>query len=110
MCSQMAARFPFIAELLSLAKTKEAPQGNVLYLRVTFPCALTLKIPPALLWAALQPFSQLEAVIADCCFVSLPVDLLGLLNWRSNSHNIAHNLRKLMEVEGGEIVKVLTGI
>ncbi|KFV68218.1 Dedicator of cytokinesis protein 5, partial [Dryobates pubescens] len=35
------------------------------------------------------------------------VDLLGLLNWRSNSHNIAHNLRKLMEVEGGEIVKFL---
>uniref|UniRef100_A0A8B9TQV7 Dedicator of cytokinesis 5 n=1 Tax=Anas platyrhynchos TaxID=8839 RepID=A0A8B9TQV7_ANAPL len=35
------------------------------------------------------------------------VDLLGLLNWRSNSQNIAHNLRKLMEVEGGEIVKFL---
>ncbi|OWK50286.1 Dedicator of cytokinesis protein 5 [Lonchura striata] len=35
------------------------------------------------------------------------VDLLGLLNWRSNAHNIAHNLRKLMEVEGGEIVKFL---
>uniref|UniRef100_A0A8D2NUU0 Dedicator of cytokinesis 5 n=1 Tax=Zosterops lateralis melanops TaxID=1220523 RepID=A0A8D2NUU0_ZOSLA len=35
------------------------------------------------------------------------VDLLGLLNWRSNLPNIAHNLRKLMEVEGGEIVKFL---
>uniref|UniRef100_A0A8D2LD83 Dedicator of cytokinesis 5 n=1 Tax=Varanus komodoensis TaxID=61221 RepID=A0A8D2LD83_VARKO len=35
------------------------------------------------------------------------VDLLGLLNWRSNSQNIAHNLKKLMEVEGGEIVKFL---
>uniref|UniRef100_A0A663ELD4 Dedicator of cytokinesis 5 n=1 Tax=Aquila chrysaetos chrysaetos TaxID=223781 RepID=A0A663ELD4_AQUCH len=35
------------------------------------------------------------------------VDLLGLLNWRSNSQNISHNLRKLMEVEGGEIVKFL---
>ncbi|KAJ7305167.1 hypothetical protein JRQ81_011072, partial [Phrynocephalus forsythii] len=34
------------------------------------------------------------------------VDLLGLLNWRSNSQNIRHNLKKLMEVEGGEIVKV----
>ncbi|XP_058526020.1 dedicator of cytokinesis protein 5 [Ochotona princeps] len=35
------------------------------------------------------------------------VDLLGLLNWRSNSQNIKHNLRKLMEVDGGEIVKFL---
>jgi hypothetical protein len=37
---------------------------------------------------------------------SSPVDLLGLLNWRSNSQNIKHNLKKLMEVDGGEIVKV----
>ncbi|XP_023406771.1 dedicator of cytokinesis protein 5 isoform X9 [Loxodonta africana] len=35
------------------------------------------------------------------------VDLLGLLNWRSNSQNIEHNLKKLMEVDGGEIVKFL---
>ncbi|KAH0623152.1 hypothetical protein JD844_031162 [Phrynosoma platyrhinos] len=35
------------------------------------------------------------------------VDLLGLLNWRSNTQNIGHNLKKLMEVEGGEIVKFL---
>ncbi|XP_031525298.1 dedicator of cytokinesis protein 5 isoform X1 [Papio anubis] len=35
------------------------------------------------------------------------VDLLGLLNWRSNSQNIKHNLKKLMEVDGGEIVKFL---
>ncbi|ETE68227.1 Dedicator of cytokinesis protein 5, partial [Ophiophagus hannah] len=35
------------------------------------------------------------------------VDLLGLLNWRSNSQNIGHNLKKLMDVEGGEIVKFL---
>ncbi|XP_078522728.1 dedicator of cytokinesis protein 5 [Lissotriton helveticus] len=35
------------------------------------------------------------------------VDLLGLLNWRSNSQNITHNLRKLMDVDGGEIVKFL---
>ncbi|XP_058406487.1 dedicator of cytokinesis protein 5 isoform X5 [Diceros bicornis minor] len=35
------------------------------------------------------------------------VDLLGLLNWRSNSQNITHNLKKLMEVDGGEIVKFL---
>ena len=42
-----------------------------------------------------------------CGFCSFfPVDLLGLLNWRSNSQNIKHNLKKLMEVDGGEIVKV----
>uniref|UniRef100_H3BAQ7 Dedicator of cytokinesis 5 n=1 Tax=Latimeria chalumnae TaxID=7897 RepID=H3BAQ7_LATCH len=35
------------------------------------------------------------------------VDLLGLLNWRSNPQNIAQNLRKLMEVDGEEIVKFL---
>ncbi|XP_070272709.1 dedicator of cytokinesis protein 5 isoform X1 [Myotis yumanensis] len=35
------------------------------------------------------------------------VDLLGLLNWRSNFQNIKHNLKKLMEVDGGEIVKFL---
>ncbi|XP_053072388.1 dedicator of cytokinesis protein 5 isoform X4 [Acinonyx jubatus] len=35
------------------------------------------------------------------------VDLLGLLNWRSNSQNIKHNLKKLMEVDGSEIVKFL---
>ncbi|XP_071068039.1 dedicator of cytokinesis protein 5 isoform X2 [Dasypus novemcinctus] len=35
------------------------------------------------------------------------VDLLGLLNWRSNTQNIKHNLKKLMEVDGGEIVKFL---
>ncbi|XP_060011672.1 dedicator of cytokinesis protein 5-like isoform X3 [Lagenorhynchus albirostris] len=35
------------------------------------------------------------------------VDLLGLLNWRSNPQNIKHNLKKLMEVDGGEIVKFL---
>ncbi|XP_005210349.1 dedicator of cytokinesis protein 5 isoform X1 [Bos taurus] len=35
------------------------------------------------------------------------VDLLGLLNWRSSPQNIKHNLKKLMEVDGGEIVKFL---
>lgn len=39
----------------------------------------------------------------------LTVDLLGLLNWRSNSQNIGHNLKKLMDVAGGEIVKVQSG-
>uniref|UniRef100_A0A3B5MA08 Dedicator of cytokinesis 5 n=1 Tax=Xiphophorus couchianus TaxID=32473 RepID=A0A3B5MA08_9TELE len=35
------------------------------------------------------------------------VDLLGLLNWRSNSHDLVQILQRLMEVEGGEIVKFL---
>lgn len=110
MCYQMAARFPFIAELCCFAKTKEAPQGNVLYLRVTFPCALTLKITPSLAGGC---SAALESAVSWNCSLLLcvlAVDLLGLLNWRSNSHNIAHNLRKLMEVEGGEIVKVFAGI
>lgn len=36
----------------------------------------------------------------------LPVDLLGLLNWRSNPDDLEQILQRLMEVEGGEIVKV----
>uniref|UniRef100_A0A4W5RS31 Dedicator of cytokinesis 5 n=1 Tax=Hucho hucho TaxID=62062 RepID=A0A4W5RS31_9TELE len=35
------------------------------------------------------------------------VDLLGLLNWRSNPEELDQNLQRLMEVEGGEIVKFL---
>uniref|UniRef100_A0A3B4BMB5 Uncharacterized protein n=1 Tax=Periophthalmus magnuspinnatus TaxID=409849 RepID=A0A3B4BMB5_9GOBI len=35
------------------------------------------------------------------------VDLLGLLNWRSNPEDLEQNLQRLMEVEGGEIVKFL---
>lgn len=34
------------------------------------------------------------------------VDLLGLLNWRSNPEDLEQILLRLMEVEGGEIVKV----
>uniref|UniRef100_A0A8C2AW29 Dedicator of cytokinesis 5 n=1 Tax=Cyprinus carpio TaxID=7962 RepID=A0A8C2AW29_CYPCA len=35
------------------------------------------------------------------------VDLLGLLNWRSNTERLEEILQKLMEVEGGEIIKFL---
>ncbi|XP_075063292.1 dedicator of cytokinesis protein 5 [Mixophyes fleayi] len=35
------------------------------------------------------------------------VDLLGLLNWRSNPKPISQALRNLMEVDGGEIMKFL---
>ncbi|XP_067879106.1 dedicator of cytokinesis protein 5 isoform X2 [Heterodontus francisci] len=35
------------------------------------------------------------------------VDLLGLLNWRSSQQSIEQNLRRLMEVDGSEIVKFL---
>ncbi|XP_057212417.1 dedicator of cytokinesis protein 5 [Triplophysa rosa] len=35
------------------------------------------------------------------------VDLLGLLNWRSNTERLEEILQKLMAVEGGEIIKFL---
>ncbi|KAK5881415.1 hypothetical protein CesoFtcFv8_022216 [Champsocephalus esox] len=35
------------------------------------------------------------------------VDLLGLLKWRSNISLLQQNLRQLMKVEGGEVVKFL---
>ncbi|XP_038840505.1 dedicator of cytokinesis protein 1-like, partial [Salvelinus namaycush] len=34
-------------------------------------------------------------------------DLLGLLKWRSNTSLLQQNLRQLMKVEGGEVVKFL---
>jgi len=37
------------------------------------------------------------------------VDLLGLLKWRSNTSLLQQNLRQLMKVEGGEVVKVSRG-
>ena len=44
------------------------------------------------------------------CFAAVVVlflvGLLGLLNWRSNPEALEQNLQRLMEVEGGEIVKV----
>lgn len=42
-----------------------------------------------------------------CCF---SVDLLGLLNWRSNPEALDQILQRLMEVEGSEIVKVRTAL
>lgn len=44
--------------------------------------------------------------ISQYVFVFLPVDLLGLLKWRSNTSLLQQNLRQLMKVEGGEVVKV----
>lgn len=40
------------------------------------------------------------------CVNVFPVDLLGLLNWRSNPEDLDQILQSMMEVEGGEIVKV----
>lgn len=37
---------------------------------------------------------------------SVSVDLLGLLKWRSNTNLLQQNLRQLMKVDGGEVVKV----
>lgn len=34
------------------------------------------------------------------------VDLLGLLKWRSNTSLLHQNLKQLMKVDGGEVVKV----
>lgn len=34
------------------------------------------------------------------------MDLLGLLKWRSNTNLLQQNLRQLMKVDGGEVVKV----
>lgn len=34
------------------------------------------------------------------------VDLLGLLKWRSNTNLLQQNLKQLMKVDGGEVVKV----
>lgn len=36
----------------------------------------------------------------------IPVDLLGLLKWRSNTSLLQQNLCQLMKVDGGEVVKV----
>lgn len=52
---------------------------------------------------------EVTAVLCDndllfCLFIS--VDLLGLLKWRSNTSLLQQNLRQLMKVEGGEVVKV----
>ncbi len=54
---------------------------------------------------------QLSFVIMTCLFfffvcLLLSVDLLGLLKWRSNTSLLQQNLRQLMKVEGGEVVKV----
>lgn len=40
----------------------------------------------------------------------LSVDLLGLLKWRSNTSLLQQNLRQLMKVDGGEVVKVTHGV
>ncbi|MGH0161921.1 UNVERIFIED_CONTAM: hypothetical protein FKN15_042046 [Acipenser sinensis] len=40
------------------------------------------------------------------CPVGVSVDLLALLNWRSNPENREQTLQRLMQVQGSEIVKV----
>lgn len=45
--------------------------------------------------------------MSDVLYLFSPaVDLLGLLKWRSNTSLLQQNLRHLMKVEGGEVVKV----
>lgn len=40
---------------------------------------------------------------------SCPVNLLGLLKWRSKPSLLCGNLQKLMNVDGGEVIKVQPG-
>lgn len=47
----------------------------------------------------------LDFVVTLSFYVFL-VDLLGLLKWRSHTSLLQQNLRQLMKVEGGEVVKV----
>lgn len=49
--------------------------------------------------------SRSPRALTDCCSPSA-VDLLGLLKWRSNTSLLQQNLRRLMKVDGGEVVKV----
>lgn len=42
--------------------------------------------------------------------VLFAVDLLGLLKWRSNTNLLQQNLRQLMKVDGGEVVKVMWAV
>lgn len=49
--------------------------------------------------------SRSPRALTDCRSPSA-VDLLGLLKWRSNTSLLQQNLRRLMKVDGGEVVKV----
>lgn len=44
----------------------------------------------------------------NCWVFSFLVDLLGLLKWRSNTSLLHQNLKQLMKVDGGEVVKVMS--
>ncbi|RXM31390.1 hypothetical protein EOD39_7028 [Acipenser ruthenus] len=45
--------------------------------------------------------------MGHCSSTDMTVDLLGLLKWRSNTSLLQQNLRQLMKVDGGEVVKFL---
>lgn len=60
-------------------------------------------------WLKLKNFINLNWCwneMLNWCVHKTLVDLLGLLNWRSNPDDLDQILQRLMEVEGGEIVKV----
>ncbi|MEQ2279307.1 Dedicator of cytokinesis protein 1 [Ameca splendens] len=50
---------------------------------------------------------MLRTLVMDVVCLLIPVDLLGLLKWRSNTSLLQQNLRQLMKVDGGEVVKFL---
>lgn len=68
-----------------------------------------LAASPSLFTLSIHWLDKLHAMLcANPFFVSffVSVDLLGLLKWRSNISLLQQNLRQLMKVEGGEVVKV----
>ncbi len=48
----------------------------------------------------------LQVVLMTSNYLSITVDLLGLLKWKSDRSNIKRSLESLMKVDGEEVVKV----
>lgn len=69
-----------------------------------------MRIGVALIWFIFKMFGTIlfTNVVTEFSgvFMLFSVDLLGLLNWRSNPEDLDQILQRLMEIEGGEIVKV----
>ena len=55
-------------------------------------------------------FVKIRNVKINLLFDLFSVNLLGLLNWSNEPHNISENLKALMRVEGEEVVKFLQDV